>query len=87
MITMRKILYLLSKGPDRFSSDLLPPSLSHDSSIVLIQDAVHLRNLPFSHVYTLSEDVASRRVTSSFPSISYQQLLDMIFEANTVVAV
>ena len=85
---MRKVLYLLTKGPDRFSEALLVPPRSpeQDVSVVLMQDGVTLPKVPASKVYALSEDVASRKIVSSFPTISYRDVLRMIFEADTVVA-
>jgi len=83
---MKKTLYIVSKGPDRGGTSLLPDrSVSdQDMSVVLIQDGVAHQTLPFSHVYVLSDDVLSRKLASPFPSVSYQGLLRMIFEAEKV---
>lgn len=84
---MRKILYLLTKGPDQFSKDLLvPASPDQDVSVVLMQNGITLPEVPASRIYALSEDVAARKVASPFPTVSYQDLLRMIFDADTVVA-
>ena len=76
----------MSKSPIQESVSLLStnPSSQDDISVVLIQDGVKHQKLPFSHVFTLSGDVSSEKPVSSFPSVSYQDLLCMIFEADTV---
>lgn len=83
---MKKTLYIVNKGPERDGTSLLPdrPVSEEDVSVVLIQDGVAHHTLPFSHVYVLSDDVRSRKLASSFPSVSYQDLLRMIFEAEKV---
>ena len=83
---MKKTLYIVSKGPERNGTSLLPidPVSEQDTSVVLIQDGVTHQTLPFSHVYVLSDDVLSKKLISPFPSVSYQYLLRMIFEAETV---
>jgi sulfur transfer complex TusBCD TusB component (DsrH family) len=86
---MRKILYLLSKAPDRSSEELLvSPSHEHDVSVVLIQEAISLPSMKAkaNRVYALSGDVRSGNVPSPFPRISQEDLLRMMFEADTVVA-
>ena len=83
---MKKTLYIVSKGPDRNGISLLPadPVSEQDTSVVLIQDGVTDQTLPFSYVYVLSDDVLSKKLISPFPSVSYQDLLRMIFEAEMV---
>ncbi|MGI0036672.1 MAG: hypothetical protein ACRD98_12480 [Nitrososphaera sp.] len=84
---MRKILYLLTKGPGQPSLDLLPksPRTGEEISVILLQDGIFHRQVPASHVYMLSDDAVSKDVNSSFPSVSYQGLLQMMFEADGVV--
>ncbi len=80
------MLYIVGKAPSEESVSLLPTdSISKNYvSIVLIQDGVRHQKLPFPYVFTLSDDVVSRKLSSPFPSVSYQDLLRMIFEAETV---
>jgi sulfur transfer complex TusBCD TusB component (DsrH family) len=83
---LKKSLFIVSKAPSQESVSLLP-SLSgsrEDVSVVLVQDGVKHQTLPFSHVFVLSDDVLSRKLTSPFPSVSYQELIGMIFKADTV---
>lgn len=82
MATMSHALYILSHGQDQIPLDLLPPAPSSDTA-VLIQDALHLTTVPFSRVYALADDQTSSG--ASFPRISYQDLVRMIFEVDKVV--
>ena len=86
---MKKILYIVSKAPSEKSVSLLPADSGskNDISVVLVQDGVRHQKLPFPCVFTLSDDVLSRKLSSPFPSVSYQDLLRMIFEAETVAVV
>lgn len=83
---MKKTLYIVSKAPSVESISLLPidSGSKNDISVVLVQDGVRHQKLPFPYVFTLSDDVLSRKLSSPFPSVSYQDLLRMIFEAETV---
>jgi len=85
---LSQVLYILAKGalPDRA---LFPPAVraGEQTSVVLIQEAVGLQQVPGQQVYALQDDVAQRKVTSAFPTISYRDLLRMIFEADRVVAI
>lgn len=84
----RKVLYILSKDPIQFSDTLFskdPPS-NNDTSVILIQEAVSLKKVPGAHIYALSDDAVSRNVIPSFPTISYRDMLKMIFNADAVVA-
>ena len=83
---MIKTLYIVSKAPGVENFSLLPADSGSKSvvSVVLVQDGVRHQKLPFPHVFTLSDDLLSRKLSSPFPSVSYQDLLRMIFEAETV---
>ena len=83
---MRNVLYIL--GANLAPVSLLPssPSTGNQTSVVLIQDAVGLAQVPAARVYALADDVTSRKVSSSFPLISYGDFLRLIFEADNVVA-
>lgn len=53
---------------------------------MLLQDGVTRTHLAAHRVYALSDDVAARHVTPSYPVISYTDMLRMIFEADAVIA-
>ena len=85
---LRKVLYILSKDPIQFSDTLFPkdPPPDKDISVILIQEAFFLKKVPGAHTYVLSDDAVSRNVIPSFPTISYGDMLKMIFDADAVVA-
>ena len=85
---MRKVLYILSKAPAPLSDVLLPKEASpgKDISFLLIQDAVSLTQVPGGQTYALLDDVRTRNVTTPFPTISYRDMLRMIFDADAVIA-
>lgn len=85
---MRKILYLLGKEGSDPSQGLLPLKMSpdHDVSVVLIQDAVGCSTVQGNHVYVLDEDAAARNTVPSFPMVSYQNILRMMWDADCIIA-
>jgi sulfur transfer complex TusBCD TusB component (DsrH family) len=85
---MQKVLYLLSQPATDISKSLLSPSSSpgEEVSVILIEDGVNLGQVPGQHVFALREDLASRNVNTKFPTVSYQDMLRMIFEADTVIS-
>jgi hypothetical protein len=82
-----KVLYIVS-DTHTLTSGLLPKETSPDleTTVVLIEDAVVLRDIPARRVFALSEDLASRKTTSTFPMVSYADMLKLMFEADTVIA-
>ena len=70
-------------GSGLFPSDP-PPGV--ETSIVLIQGGVTLTPLQTNRVYALSDDVRACSITSSYPVISYADVLRMMFEADTIIA-
>ncbi len=80
-------LYIVGRSPEESSQNLLPENLSSgsDVSVILIQDGVAHQSIAARHVYVLSDDAVSRNVNSSFPAVSYEGMLKMIFEADHVI--
>lgn len=62
-------------------------AINGEAAVVLLHDAVALREVPAPRVYVLAEDAASRGVSSAFQPISYKELMDLIFEADRVITV
>jgi hypothetical protein len=83
---LKKILYIVGTSPDEERESLLltDPSSRDDVSVVLIHDGIKRKSIPFSRVFTFIDNVSSEKSVSPFPSVSYQDLLRMIFEADTV---
>jgi sulfur transfer complex TusBCD TusB component (DsrH family) len=84
---VRKVLYLLTKNPPQDVQNLLAQNSSPDlvTSAILLHDTVSFHRIPTGHVYALAEDAASRNVVPSVPTVSYQEMLHMIFDADSVV--
>ena len=76
----------MGTSQERTGFSLLPsyPAFPESISVVLIQDGVRHQKFPFPYVFTLSDDVLSRKLTSPFPSVSYRGLIEMIFKADSV---
>ena len=83
---LNKAIFIVRTAPGREGLSLLPshPDCKENVSVVLIQEGVRHQTLPFSHVFVLSDDVLSRKLTSPFHSVSYKGLVEMIFKADTV---
>ena len=84
---MRKLLYLV-KDSEGVRRDTLVPDQSSEAevTVVLVQDGVMLTHVPVHRVYALSDDAATRHITSSYPVVSYADLLRMMFDADAVIA-
>ncbi len=85
---MRKVLYLLTKNPP-VGLELLPkngPSSEVALSVILLQDAVSLTEPLGSSTYVLADHAKERKVQSPFLCISYHEMLEMIFSADSVIA-
>ena len=85
--SVRRVLYLVTKGPESFRPDLLPDVASKDQDVtaVLLEDGVRLQSVPASHVYMLTD--GPRPDSSKIPGISYGDLLKLMFDAHTVVTI
>jgi hypothetical protein len=53
---------------------------------VLLEDAVGRQDLPSRHVCVVAEDAAARHIAPRYPTIPSRDLVRMIFEADSVVA-
>ena len=84
---MRKILYLVTKDPGDFFSRLLGqlPTGDYEKSAILLH-GVAVPDIPIERVYALIDDAGARSMTQHIPTISYTDMLRMIFEADSVVA-
>jgi len=88
MPPMRKVLYILSKGPVESADSLYPPPTGRNQEVsaLLIQDAAALEQAPGGEIHILADDVALRNAPSSSATVSYREMLRMIFEADGIVA-
>lgn len=85
---MRTVLYLITKNERDTMGGVIPLASSENltTSAVLLQEAVSFSNVQVNHVYALTENTASQKITPSVPTVSYRDLLHMIFDADLVVA-
>jgi len=84
--THSEALFIIGKTPADWSASLLPHGGTwSDTSVVLIQDAVAMDDIPASSVKVLEDDLRLRHASSPYPRIGYSALLQMIFEAKKVV--
>ena len=87
---MKKILYVVSDNLKEQEEPSLFPrrgSTQDVISVVLLQEAVCLQKIAADYVYVLEEDVKNLGVATSYTSISYRDLLTMIFVSDTVIVV
>ena len=84
---MSKTLCLLTRNPRGGLALLAPGGRSSDTdlSILLLQDAVSLQEPLGVPTYVLGDDARARNVESPFPSVSYREMLEMIFSADRIV--
>jgi sulfur transfer complex TusBCD TusB component (DsrH family) len=80
------VLYILSDTAGQGETALLPRDHPEQQlSVILIHDAVSLAHVPADNVYALSEDAATRKLNPSYSTISYRDMLQMVFEADRVI--
>jgi hypothetical protein len=83
---LRKTLYIVRRTSSLNDPFLIPGQAADKevSSILLIQNAVLQPPLGRDRVYALTDGTASSPVPSSVASVSYQDMVRMIFESDTV---
>ena len=83
---MRKVLFIFSSGSESSIEELVAASDFSDCSVqgvFLKDDGGTGKTLPFP-CYTL--DVAEKKADSTYPSITYPDVLKMVFEAETIIS-
>ena len=76
-----KILYILRKQPDGLAKEMIEiQSHEHEITVVLIQEAVLMKENLSGHVLALDDDVRKRSVSQNIPKIGYEELLSLIFK-------
>lgn len=84
---MKSTLYILSHGAGPDNVDLLPSKQPGENlTVILVDEALSLTDVPADRVYALSEEGGSGKAVSSHPQVSYADMVKMIFEAHHVVA-
>ena len=81
------VLYILGHTAGAGGLSLLPPKRPGEiSSVILLQDAVSLAGVPGDHVYVLADDSVLPTSPPAYQTISYEDMVRMIFEADRVLA-
>lgn len=84
---MRNLLYLVT-SPTPPSPELIPAHHppENEASVVLMQEGMVHRQIPAERIYILQDHPSSSDARPVLPTVSYQDLVRMIFEADSVVA-
>lgn len=86
---MKKTLYIISKPQDEDMNTILSSPVSADhsiSAIVIQQETGFIPTVPFP-LFFLKNDMSSNDMTDSYSKIPYSDMLQMIFEADTVISI
>lgn len=87
---MRKVLYLVTKNLDLSRDPLIPsqPEPDLEPEIVLLEEGVRIRLGPSFDVFPISaleHDIRSRQMTFTGKTIGYEDLVEKMFRADTVI--
>ena len=58
-----------------------------DLSVVLLRETVKLQEIRAKHVYVLDDEANSSLEDISLPSITYRTMLELVFQADTVIVI
>jgi len=86
---MKKTLYIISKPPDEDMKSLLSSPLPPDHSIsaILIQQGTGFKEAVLFPIFVLQNDIPSNETTDSYSKIKYSDMLNMVFDADTVISI
>lgn len=84
---MARTLYLVTATRSLEGDPLFPSSEAEDPDreVVLIQEAVRLTTMPVSRVTVLEDDLLERKRETTFPIITYRDMLEKVFAAERVI--
>jgi len=85
---MPHVLHLIKDPTNHAALDVIAQQANDPTvrlSVVLLQNAVHMRESLPGDVYRLDERKNARLDGCTHPSITHADLLDLIFSADTVV--
>jgi hypothetical protein len=92
---MKKILYICPKNqydwnvfiPQEVSSPKKEHTEEIDISVLLLQNGIHLDQIPTSHISLLKTEGGKKDSSNSYESISYQDFLEKIFLADLALVI
>jgi sulfur transfer complex TusBCD TusB component (DsrH family) len=84
---MKKILHIIKNPDDPHAVEVIASQRKDkEISVLLLQDAVRLEpSLPDGCLFVLEEDAAERGITPKSKTIGYDEMLEMILNADSVV--
>jgi sulfur relay protein TusB/DsrH len=85
---MKRTLHILKDSDPSEALRIIEKQVSggsKDVAILLIQDAVRISPSAHVPIYTLREDLEARGLTSTFETVNYEKMLEMIFSAEKVI--
>ena len=85
---MCQILHVLKETEAKEALRIIEKQAASDAeslAILLIQEGVRLDPSVMVRTYVLGEDLSSRNLTTSFESIDYEKMLELIFQADQIV--
>ena len=83
---MARILHLVKRADTAYPWDLILPRAASDvCSVVLIHDAVNARPPVTCPTFVLASDAKTRGVDVPYPLIDDDRLVDLIWDADSVV--
>lgn len=85
---MCQILHVLKETEAKEALRIIEKQAASDAeslAILLIQEGVRLDPSVKVRTYVLGEDLSSRNLTTSFESIDYEKMLELIFQADQIV--
>ena len=87
-MTMKKILYIISKHVDQDLECLISSSVSpkHSISAILIQEGVTLRPSWTFPYFVLEDNKQIKNEADLCSKIQYSDMVRMVFEADTVIS-
>ena len=86
---MKNILYIISKPPDPDLEQLLSSPRSSEQSIsaILIQKGIGFKPPDSISCFALENDLPANNGSEAYSKIQYSDMLNMIFEADTVISI
>jgi sulfur transfer complex TusBCD TusB component (DsrH family) len=84
---MKKILHIVKNPDDPHALEVISrQGNGNELSVILIQDAVRVEpSLPGGALFVLGEDAAERGVAPRSKVIGYEQMVELILKADSVV--
>lgn len=86
---MKKTLYIISKLPDEDMKALLSSLkiADHSISAILIQQGTGFFSIMPFPFFVLENDISTSEIPDSYSKIQYSDMLQMIFDADTVISI